>query len=304
MDVLVQVCSFILLFLIGIKLLQTSLFFFIGTKMQHWLELATSNLARAIVVGTIATILLQSSSLTLILTISLVSVSALSFRQTIGIILGANVGTTISGELLAIAPKDFFLIFLVTGIIFLVAKNNYIFFTGSLLVGISLILIGLTGFESLATVLISLDHFSPLLNKINEQTLFAVMTGTSISALIQSSSASFGIILSLLNQKAISMTAGIAIMLGTNIGTCITGLLAMIGTKKEARLVAYGQTVFNLLTVAIVLPFINVLTLIAERLAPDPMFQLAHISVFFNIFSVIIVLPLIPLIDRYLIKKW
>lgn len=300
MDFIVQFCSFLVIFLIGIRLLQTSLLFFVGEKMKHWLTVATNNLLKSIIVGTVATILLQSSSLVLILTISLVTIGALPFRQTIGIILGANVGTTISGELLALAPKDLYLFILLIGLILLLAKKNSIFFFGAFCVGLGLILVGLTGFESLAAWVITNNRLVHVVEAINNETFFAILTGTGLSATIQSSSASFGIILALFDQHLISLTAAIAIMLGTNIGTCVTGLIAMIGAKKEARLVAYSHTYFNLFTVAVVSPFIGTLTRIAEHLANDPKLQLAHISVVFNLFSVLIVLPFLPIIERYL----
>lgn len=303
MDIFIKICSFIVVFFIGIKLLQTSLLYFVGEKMKHWIRLTTDNILKALFVGTVATILLQSSSLVLVLTISLVTIGAIPFRHTIGIILGANVGTTISGELLAIAPKDFYLIFIALGLILLLTNKNKLFFSGTFFVGIGLILVALLGFESLATWVLTYEKYDYIFQAINNQSSLALLTGTGISAIIQSSSASFGIILSLIDQHVLTITAAIAIMLGTNIGTCITSLIAMIGTNKEAHLVAYTHTLFNLFTVLIVFPFLGYLTVLAEHLANDPKLQLAHISVIFNIFSVIIILPFIPVIEKVIKKE-
>ncbi|CQR46891.1 Na+/Pi-cotransporter [Paraliobacillus sp. PM-2] len=289
---------FIMLFFIGMRLLQTGMKFYAESKLTNWISSSTNHLFGSIIIGTVATAILQSSSVVLIITISLVTVNILTFKQTIGIILGANIGTTITGELLTIGDIFPYHISLLLGIIFVFINQKKIFYIGCILLGLGNIFIAMDGFQSLMPLIN--DNFSLKYAFLSAQTYpeVGLLIGVIISAIIQSSSATFALTASLLHEDIISLTTSIAIMLGSNIGTCVTTLIASIRTSRQAKLVAITHTIFNIFTVLIVVPFLSLLTYIGEQLATESVNQLAHTAVIFNIFSVLIVIPFIPYLER------
>ena len=298
MEILSFLTVFLLLFFIGMRLLQTGLHYFMNTKIERLLTKGTNNIVVSIFIGTIATIFLQSSSVVLVITISLVTIGVLTFRQTIGIILGANIGTTVTGEILVFGDTFPFLIWLLVGAILLLFPQKVLFYSGCILVGISTIFVALDGFESLATLVASNHIIIEGITLTKNYPSIGIVFGTIISGIIQSSSATFGLTLSMVEQQLLPLSGAIAIVLGSNIGTCVTSLIASIGTTKEAKLVAIAHTTFNLVTVIIAIPLIPIFTIIALKVASESGMQLAHISVIFNIFSVLIVLPFLPLVER------
>ncbi|WP_117169181.1 Na/Pi symporter [Paraliobacillus sediminis] len=302
MGLLSLLSVFLLLFYMGMRLLQTGLTFFMSSKIEAWLTKGTQNIFGSILIGMIATFFLQSSSVVLVITISFVTIGAISFRQTIGIILGANIGTTITGEILVFGDAFPFLIWLVIGVFMLLFPQKNIFYSGCILVGLSTIFVSLDGFESLATLVATNHLLLAGLSLTDTTPSIGIVIGTVISGIIQSSSATFGLTLSMMEQQLLSLSSAIAIILGSNIGTCITSLIATIGAKREAKLVALTHTAFNLITVVIAIPLLPLINLIALQLANESSMQLAHISVLFNLFSVLIVLPFIPLFEKYVAR--
>lgn len=302
MELLSLLSVFLLLFFMGMRLLQTGLTYFMSKRIEQWLTKGTQNIFGSILLGILATFFLQSSSILLIITISFVTIGMLTFRQTIGIILGANIGTTITGEILVFGDSFPFIIWLLIGAILLLFPQKKIFYSGCILVGLSTIFVSLDGFESLTTLVAS-NHLIVAGTQLAElYPSIGVLIGTVISGIIQSSSATFALTLSMMEQELFSLASGIAIILGSNIGTCVTSLIATIGAKQEAKLVAYTHTAFNLVTVLIAIPLLPILTVVAQQLAAESNMQLAHISVVFNLFSVLIVLPFIPFVEKILAK--
>ncbi|GGM31198.1 hypothetical protein GCM10011351_16680 [Paraliobacillus quinghaiensis] len=302
MELLSFLTVFLLLFFIGMRLLQIGLHYFMNAKIERWLTKGTNNIIVSIFIGTIATTFLQSSSVVLVITISLVTIGVLTFRQTIGIILGANIGTTVTGEILVFGDTFPFLIWLLIGTVLLLFPQKVLFYSGCIFVGISTIFVALDGFESLATLVANNHMIIEGFTLTKTYPSFGVLIGTIISGIIQSSSATFGLTLSMIDHQLLSLSGSIAVVLGSNIGTCVTSLIASIGTTKEAKLVAVAHTTFNLVTVIIALPLIPIFTMIALKVASDSGMQLAHISVIFNVFSVLIVLPFLPLVEKMFTK--
>ncbi|MCT2537607.1 Na/Pi symporter [Aquibacillus koreensis] len=301
-DLVSLTAVFIMLFFLGLTILRTGLYQLSYEKMTYLLTNFTQNIYLAVITGTIATAILQSSSLIMVLTVSFVSIGFITFRQSIGIIFGANIGTTVTGELMAfsnIIPETSFVII---GAILLFINNRAIFSIGAILVGLGTIFVALDGFESLAPLITNMPILSESLLHTNNTPSFGVIIGTLVSGTIQSSSATIGITMSILNEGLITLPVSIAIVLGANIGTCITALLAIIGTKKEAKLVAMGHFWFNIISVLMFIPFLGWLSDLAQLLASDVKEQLAHISLLFNIFSVLIFLPFVNLFEKFIYK--
>ncbi|SDK53431.1 Na/Pi symporter [Sediminibacillus albus] len=293
---------FLMLFFLGFQVLRTGLYQLTFTKVETLLAEMTQNHYIGIMTGLLATAVLQSSSLIMILTISFVSVGLLTFKQSLGIILGANIGTTITGELLTFSQYIPEWGFVVLGSLFLLSNMRVLFGLGTILFGIGSIFIALNGFESLAPLIIELPILSDGIKYTDLNPEIGVLVGMFFSGAIQSSSATTGITMSFLNEGLISMAASIAIILGANIGTCLTAVLAALGTKKQASLTAMAHVWFNILSVLLFLPFLTGLSTLAEYLSVYPIKQLAHISVLFNVASVLLFLPFIGVFERFILR--
>lgn len=287
----------------GMKLLQHGMSYYTASTFTDWLSRHTTNLYKSILIGAIATAVLQSSSVILIITISLVTTKALSFRQTIGIILGANIGTTVTGELLTIGDIFPYHISLLVGLICVLINNQTIFHIGCISLGLSNIFIAMQGFQSFMPIINQSQLLQIGIDYTESHQLIGLITGIIISAIIQSSSATFALTASMLQDGILTFASSFAIILGSNIGTCFTSLLASLQASKQAKLVAITHTIFNVFTVLIVIPFLSLLARMGTLLADQPILQLAHMSVLFNIFSVIIVIPFIRYLDYFVTSK-
>ncbi|WP_079708458.1 Na/Pi symporter [Paraliobacillus ryukyuensis] len=295
MELLSYLGVYLILFFMGMRLLQNGLIFYTESRLTDWISSSTNHLVKSVLIGMTATALLQSSSVVLIITISLVTIDVLTYKQTIGIILGANIGTTMTGELLTINHILPYPLIFVIGVICLILNKQKIYYFGCVCLGLGSIFIAMNGFQSLMPIVNRTFTFTEIFTT-NEYVVNGIVIGTIASAILQSSSATFALTAAMVQEGVVPLTNAIAIILGSNIGTCVTGLIAAITASKQAKLVAITHTAFNIITVCIAVPFYSFLQSIAEQLATEPIQQLAHIAVIFNVFSVLIVLPFIPFI--------
>ena len=278
-------------FIYGMTLLRAGLFNLSADSMKFWLTKLTNTPWKGFLAGIGVTCILQSSSAVMVLTIGLISARLLSFPQSIGIILGTNVGTTLTTEIITFNIESFLVPLAILGAVFLLIGKKNIRSIGLILFGISAVFAAMGGFEYMAEPLRSYTFIDRLLLTLGESHLYSILAGTFITAIIQSSTATTGIIMGFLTTGAIQLHTGIAIMLGSNIGTCVTAFLASIAAGREARLSAYAHIWLNVIGVAAFFPFIHTLTNIGLQLASAADVQLAHVSVLFNVVSSIIVLP-------------
>lgn len=284
---------YIAIFLFGMTLLRQGLFFLQKNKVNDIFYKMVDHPLKGVVVGLIATAILQSSSAVMIILVGLVSTGFLTFRNSIGIILGANVGTVITLEIIAFQLSWLIFPCLIAGIFLLFTRNRLLFSIGCLLFGFSNILIAVDGFANLAQPLSNISTVYNWLLTTNEYPTLAVAGGIVLSGIIQSSTAAIAIAMSLMNESILTLPTGISIMLGANIGTCTTALLASIGGNKESKLVAFAHMWINVIGFAIFFPFINVFSIFVEQLTSTPSFQLAHATLIFNVVSTLFFLPII-----------
>lgn len=282
---------FIFIFIFGMTLLRTGLFNSSADTLKNWLVKLTGTPFRGLLVGTAVTGLLQSSSAVMVITIGLISARIITFRQSIGIILGTNIGTTFTTEFITFNIDSLLLPMAVMGAVFFLFDKPHFRSSGCILLGLSLIFSAMNGFEYLAGPVAELPFMNESLLELNQSHLLSVFAGLLITAIIQSSTATTGIVMGFLSGQIIDIDAGIAIMLGANIGTCVTAYIASIGSGLESRLCAYAHIWLNILGVLIFFPFISALAELAPLLAVKPEVQLAHISVIFNCISSLLVLP-------------
>ncbi|MCM3663953.1 Na/Pi symporter [Mesobacillus subterraneus] len=283
---------FLAIFIAGMTLLRKGLFQLSASRMKNWLTIMTDTPIKGLIAGTVVTALLHSSSAVMVLTIGLISAGLLKFSQSIGIILGSNIGTTFTLEIITFNIDAFIVPLAVIGAVLMVARNKTWQNLGAISFGIAAVFAAMRGFTFLADPVTSLPVVEQALANLNGSHLISIATGTIVTALIQSSTAMTGIIMGFLAEGTLRMDSAVAAMLGANIGTCITALLASIGAGKEARLTAYAHVWLNIAGAAAFYPFIDQIAEIAPLTAARPEVQLAHISVVYNIIASLLVLPM------------
>ncbi|UTR09349.1 Na/Pi symporter [Evansella sp. LMS18] len=290
---------YIALFLFGMTVMRQGLLQLQRQRVTDWIAYTVNTPLKSLIVGTIVTSLLQSSSAVMIITVGLVAAGVITFRNSVGIILGANIGTVVTLEIIAFDLSWLIFPLLITGVLFIIMKNQFLFCTGCFFFGFSSILVAVDGFEKLASPLSSLTLVYDWLLSANNIISIAGAAGILLSAVIQSSSAVTAIAMSFMNEGFLSLPSGIAIMLGANIGTCATAWLASIGGSREAKLTAYAHIWLNIAGVALFFPFIMQFSRLIEMTAAAPSQQLAHAALLFNIFTSLIVLPFIKQFSRF-----
>jgi len=296
--------SFLLLtvtFLFGIHRLRTGLFALSGGHAGNMLKKLAGRPLSAMLFGMVLTALLQSSSAVMVITVGLVSAGMLTFSQSIGIILGTNIGTTFTLELLTFDFSSLSLPFLGAGAVFYFFGKGRVKSAGMILLGLSLVFGAMRGFEQLAVPVSKTAFVQHLFTVLNTHLLSAFLLGILLSAAIQSSTVTIGIAMGFLAAGVFPLETGISIMLGANIGTCITGLLASIGAGEEARLTAFTHVWLNAGGALVFLPFLHVLADTCRMLSANPEQQLAHASLLFNLLSSLAVLPFSERFGRFII---
>ncbi|MEH7414081.1 Na/Pi symporter [Neobacillus drentensis] len=281
----------ILLFIFGMTIIRFGLFNLSANKLKTWLIKLTSTPLKGMLTGTFITALLQSSTAVMVITIGLISARIMTFPQSIGIILGTNIGTTFKTELITFDIDKILVPLAVSGALLILWKNKKARSIGMLLFGIASVFTAMKGFELLAQPLTGMPFINKFILSMNDNITLGLLTGTVITSIIQSSTAMTGIAMGFLAAGLLQLDAGIAIVLGANIGTCITAVIASIGGGRESRLAAFAHVWLNVFGVLLFIPLIPFLTENAKLLASETDIQLAHISVIFNVASSLIVLP-------------
>ncbi|MBK5484014.1 Na/Pi cotransporter family protein [Peribacillus sp. TH16] len=301
---------FIAIFLAGMAVLRIGLFNMSGAVLKTFLSKVTDRPWKGFFAGTIFTGILQSSSAVMVMTVGLVSAGSLTFPQTIGIILGTNIGSTFTAEFMTISLDRWIIPGVISGAILCLMPKVLSKSAGMCLIGISAIFAAMSGFKMLSKPIAVYPSVQTLISNIEDHMSIALLAGILLTAMIHSSSATIGIAMSFLMSGELSVASAIIMMLGSNIGTCITGYMASIGSGRQAAFTAYAHIWLNVIGVAAFLPLVDVLERTAAFFTDDKGTQLAHASVIFNIVTSLIVLPFarqfsnfILLIHRPHIKK-
>lgn len=289
------------LFLFGLEQMSESLRTIAGERMKSLLGKATGNRFTAATTGAVVTAVIQSSSATTVLVVGFISAGLLTLTQAIPLIMGANIGTTITAQVIAFKVTKFSLVFIVFGygMIFFGKQQRTIGY-GKIIMGIGLIFFGMQLMGDATEPLRSYSPFIEMMKSMNNS-LLAALVGMVFTALIQSSSATTGVVIMLASQGFITLEAGIAMALGANVGTCVTALLASIGKSREAIQGAMVHVVFNLTGVLIWIGLIDQLAEVSRLLSPEAETltgkdklaaevprQIANAHTIFNIFNTIL----------------
>ncbi|WP_283681076.1 Na/Pi cotransporter family protein [Parablautia sp. Marseille-Q6255] len=282
------------LFLYGMQMMSAGLESAAGNRMKSILEKLTANRFTGVLAGALITAIIQSSSATTVMVVGFVNSGMMTLNQAIWIIMGANIGTTITGQLIAldvgaIAPLLAFLG--VAAIVFL--KNERIKHTGEILAGLGILFIGMDMMGEAMKPLAASEDFVSILTNF-ENPLLGIAAGTIFTALIQSSSASVGILQTLADSGAIGLGSAAFVLFGQNIGTCITALLASIGTNVNARRTTLIHIMFNVFGTAVftVLCLASPIIPVVESWTPgNAPAQIANLHTMFNVVTTLLLLP-------------
>ncbi|OEH93732.1 sodium-dependent phosphate transporter [Bacillus solimangrovi] len=295
------------IFLFGIKYMGEGLQKSAGDKLRDILDKFTTNPVMGVLAGAIVTVLIQSSSGTTVLTVGLVSAGFMTLRQAIGVIMGANIGTTVTAFIIGIEIKEYALPILAAGAVLLFFfKNKKVHYIGQVLFGFGGLFYGLSLMSSGMKPLRSLEAFQELTVSMSDNPLLGVVIGTAFTVIVQSSSATIGILQELFGQGAINLQASLPVLFGDNIGTTITAVLASIGASVAARRAALTHVIFNLIGTTIFLVILRFYTVFIDwiRIEWDlnPQMTIAFAHGIFNTTNTLIQLPFVALLAALVTK--
>ncbi|MFB4167002.1 Na/Pi symporter [Virgibacillus sp. JSM 102003] len=275
----------------GMYLLRFGLLNLSTNTFRKWLINLTDTYWKGLLLGTFISVFFQNGSIVMVITVGLVAARMLSFPQSFGVILGANIGSTIKIELITTHFQGYVVLLAFIGAILCLIKNRNSISIGYALMGISLLFGALWGFEMIGPPISGLKYVSNMFLNADHNKFFSILTGTTFTAIVQSVNVLNGITVDFLSIGGIDLSAGVAFILGGNMGACVTVLLATIGSGKKAWLTAFAYTWLNVLGVALFYPLIDILASIGINLSAHPDIQLAHINIIFNVILSLVVLP-------------
>ncbi|HLG41075.1 MAG TPA: Na/Pi symporter [Chitinophagaceae bacterium] len=304
MNTILLVATGLLLFLYALNNLSLGLNNISGEKLKIFLDRFTNNLVKGILSGIIVTVLLDSSSVVIIMTIALVNSKALTFRQAMGVVMGANIGTTFSSQIFALNIGEYAALPIAVGFcLMFFFKKPFEQNLGKVIFSFGLIFFGLFTMEEAVEPLKQSNYFISWLHSL-ENPLKGMLTGTVVTIAVQSSSATVGMVIGLANQDMISVAGGIAVMLGAELGTCADTLVASIGRSKAAIKTGLFHLLFNVFTIALgllLLPLFTQLVLYISRVASLSQ-TIANAHMLFNGLGVVVMIPVVPLYEKLLNK--
>ncbi len=285
------------LFLYGIKLLSSALQSLAGDKLRQLLGELTKTPLRGIIVGIIVTVLIQSSAGTTVMTVSFVNTGLLSLKQALGLIMGANIGTTITAQLLAFKIDTLALPLLFVGVFssMLFSRPKQVGYLASGLIGLGLVFMGMQTMKSASGVIA--EH-RDLLLFLSRSPITGVLAGIILTALVQSSAATIGLTIAVASQGLITLDAAIPIILGDNIGTTLTAIVVSLNASRPAKQAAMGHVLFNTIGTIICLLLLPFYKELVAMSADDIGRQIANSHMIFNVLNTVIFFPFISLLAK------
>lgn len=304
-EILVQIITGLALFLYGMNVMGDGLQKSAGDKMKSIIEALTRNRIMAVFIGMVVTAIIQSSSATTVMVVGLVNAGIMSLTQSVGIIMGADIGTTITAQLVSINLTALAPFSIALGVVInLSTKNAKVKKYSEILIGFGILFMGMDIMKSACKPLRSYEPFTSLLTRFGSgtplDTFLAIGTGFLVTGVIQSSSATTGIMIALAAAGLLNIESAFPVLLGANIGTCITALLSSIGTKRVAKRAALIHLTIKVIGTTIFALFLSGFTVdLVQRMSDDPARQIAWAHTLFNVINTAILLPFAPLIVKF-----
>lgn len=282
------------LFLYGMQMMSTGLEAAAGNRMKSILEKLTSNRVKGVLVGAAITAAIQSSSATTVMVVGFVNSGLMTLKQAVWVIMGANIGTTITGQLIALDIGAIAPLFAIAGVgAIMFIKSEKVHHISSIFAGLGILFMGMDMMGAAMSPLKESEAFISLMTKFDNP-LLGILVGALFTAVIQSSSASVGILQALASTGMIPLSSAVFVLFGQNIGTCITAVLASIGMKVNAKRTTVIHLLFNIIgtvlftVICLVTPYVTWI----EAMTPgDPVAQIANAHTVFNIVTTLLLLP-------------
>ena len=296
------------LFIYGIHLMGEGLQNAAGERLRRLLRALTKNAFIGTVVGAFITAIIQSSSATTVMVVGFVNAGLMTLQQSIGVILGANIGTTITAQIIAFKLTEYALPVIAVGtVLFLFVNRRFWKFFGLFLLGFGILFLGLTLMTDAVKPLSQQPAIRDFFVQYSQKPLMGILTGAIITAILQGSGATIGVVITLASLGVFDLQAAIPLVFGCNIGTCATALLASLGTSISARRAALAHILFNTITTLFFIPLLPFYDKLIALTATDVARQVANAHTLFNVTGTLIFLPFVgfytKLIERLLPGK-
>ena len=285
------------LFLFGIRTMGDGLENAAGAKLKRMLEVLTGNRFLAVLVGFVVTAIIQSSTATTVMVVGFVNAGMMSLAQAVGVIMGANIGTTVTSLLIALNFSSVAAASVLVGVILMLAsKKTVVKNLGAIFTGFGLLFLGIDMMSDSMAPLRDSAGFMNFIVTVSEsplRPLFGIILGIVMTAVLQSSSASVGVLQTLAMQGLVPLKFSVFVLFGQTIRTCLTALFSTVGAKKNSKRAAVIHLLFNLIgtgifiLIALLTPYVEWI----EKLSPDPMAQIAISHIVFNIVSTVVMFP-------------
>lgn len=282
------------LFLYGMQMMGSGLEAAAGNRMKRILERLTSNPILGVLVGGVITAVVQSSSATTVMVVGFVNSGMMTLRQAVWVIMGANIGTTITGQLIALDVGAIAPLFAFIGVVLVVfIKKQSVRYYGQIIAGLGILFIGMDMMSSSMAPLRESEAFVNLLTQFSNPVL-GILAGAVFTAIIQSSSASVGILQALASSGVIGLSNAVFVLFGQNIGTCITAVLASVGTSRNAKRTTIIHLMFNIfgtILFTVICIFSPLTDWVSSWTPGSPSAQIANMHTLFNIVTTLLLLP-------------
>lgn len=312
-DIIIPFAGGLGMFIYGMQIMAQGLENAAGNKMKSLLEVLTKNKFFGVLLGALITAVIQSSSATTVMVVGFVNAGIMNLGQAMGVIMGANIGTTVTGWLVSsvewakmLSPTTLAPIAIIIGvIIMLTGKRHSSKEVASIIIGFGILFVGISTMSSAVSPLKDSPAFCEIFVTLGKNPILGILAGTAVTAIIQSSSASVGILQSLAAAGLVPMSAAIYIIMGQNIGTCVTAMLSSVGAKKNAKTAALMHLLFNvigtiLFSVVAILFFTVMNPAMGEGMITQT--QISTVHTIFNIGTTVLLFPVSNLIIK-LAKK-
>ncbi len=291
------------LFLYGMKVMSDALQKSAGDRLKKLLEILTTNKFLGVIVGASITAIIQSSSATTVMVVGLVNAGIMNLSQAVGVIMGANIGTTMTAQIIAFKFNNVVPYAIIIGaLLVLFASKKSHKQLGELVIGFGILFMGMNMMSDAMKPLKDIPAFTDFMVKLQHNPLLGVFAGLALTSIVQSSSATIGILQALAMQGLVPIEAALPILFGDNIGTCVTALIASIGASVAARRAALIHLTFNIIGTIIFLIILKPVTMLVSIIAIEPVRQIANAHTLFNITNTIIQLPFAALLIAFVTR--
>lgn len=294
-----QVLGGLALFLFGVAMLGGGMEKLTGDRIQMWLDRLTERPIKGAALGAAATALIQSSSLLMVTMIGLINSNLMTLEQAIGVMMGQEIGTTLTAQIVAFKVGALCFLFIAVGFVLIEFMRGDRWHTyGEIILGFGVLFLGMDTMTGALQVLTQAPLVSSWLAAMGRHTLTGILAGTILTALVQSSSAVTGLVVAMGLGNTITLPAAISVLLGANIGTCITGFIASLRLSRASRQASMAQILINVIGVLLFLPFLSPFTALVSWTSPLLPRQIANAHTIFNVMVSVLLFPFVKQLAR------